>query len=428
MVFSIISFINFLMLFGSLFYICNIRPTIQRLMICLILNAFLAWIALNFPALPWLALLGSVLLSGGFFYRITKKSTVFLHSASLLIIVILIEYMSLFVVERLQLVASLHILLIIVLFTLALWLYKIFVEKTFHQVILPIKVELLLVILSTVTIIVFYLIVFLPMHSDIVAASWSKLMMLACYFLFLFLTIWLLLQAVQKEQLAQQQALAQQDLYTYMGQLENVNREIQKVQHDYANILLSIRGFLDKDNLHGLKKYFKKIAPQEQQPYIASLKQLEQLQLFELKGIVSAKLLQAHTQSIAVHIEIPEPIQSSFIESIDLVKLVGILMDNAIEATVHHQQPQLQLALLCIQTNEQLIIIRNTTKERYADIEKLFQENYSTKGDKRGFGLYNIKQLLHRYPNITLNTYIEEEWFVQEVRIERIRKHASSDL
>ena len=66
-----------------------------------------------------------------------------------------------------------------------------------------------------------------------------------------------------------------------------------------------------------------------------------------------------------------------------------------------------------------IIVIQNITQQQYPNIKQLFEENYSTKGISRGYGLYNVKQILSHYPTIDLNTYIENGWFIQELVIKR---------
>ena len=132
-----------------------------------------------------------------------------------------------------------------------------------------------------------------------------------------------------------------------------------------------------------------------------------------------AKLLKAQSLHITVQIEVPEKIESISIDLMDLTRILGIFLDNAIEATLHHTQPHIQVAFLHTNPNELVIVIQNTMIAQYVDIQQLFDERFSTKRENRGFGLHNVRQLLERYPNILLNTYLEQDCFIQEMVIER---------
>ncbi|WP_042470513.1 sensor histidine kinase [Bacillus ndiopicus] len=419
------SLLNYLIVFGSLFYLLHIRLTIKLLAFTLLLNTCIAASAIYCAPDHWVALILSVLLSGIFFYYITKKSIAFLHSIVILLLAVLVEYASLLLIESLHLSIILHALLVALLFTSALYAYKKFTNK---MTILPLKIELLLILMAIITFIVFYVTIFIPLNKGDISLSLFNLSLLLCYSIFLFVTAKILLQVVRKESMLQQKELVQESFYEYTMQLEQMNREIQQVQHDYSNILVAIRGYIEVENLEGLKHYFEKMISTTQSPSIRSLQQLEHIKLLELKGLLSAKIVKAHNLSIHMNVEIPNTIEHFFIESIDLVRLVGILFDNATEASIQHQAPQIELAILIISENQQLIVIRNTTVQSYVNLTKLFEENYSTKRNNQGLGLYNVQQLLKQYPNITLNTYVEDEWFVQELLIERGEEYANSNM
>ncbi|KYG90096.1 hypothetical protein A0U40_07595 [[Bacillus] sp. KCTC 13219] len=426
--FWVFSILNYFIVFGSLFYLLDIRPTAQAIAITLLFNGCIALHAIYFADYPWVALILSICLSSTYFFYITKQSIVFLHSVIVLLLSILVEYASLLLIESLQFSTTIHAALLIILFILVLYCYKSFINKTLRQIPLPLKIELFLIFMAITTIIIFYVTVFIPSSEGNISFSLFNFSLLLCYFLFLFLTTQVLIQAVKKEAIIKQKELAQHSFYEYMTQLEQMNREIQQVQHDYSNILLAIRGYIENENIEGLKSYFEKVTSITQSPSIRSLQQLENIKLIELKGLLSSKIVKAHSLSININVEIPNSIKNLFIESIDLVRAIGILFDNAVEACAQHPMPQIQFAILPIASDQQIIILRNTTTQNYIDIKKLFEENYSTKRKNRGIGLYNIKQLLNHYPNVTLNTYVEEDWFVQEMLIERKELYASSHM
>lgn len=415
------SLLNYLIVFGSLFYLLHVRPTFKMLAITLLANTMLAMSVFYFTPAQWIALVLSTLFSGGFFYYLTKQGIAFFHSLIIVLLVIPVEYASLLLVDAFQLSTIAHALLILIFFVIALYMYKKLINKI---AVVPLKIQLLLITMAIITFIIFYVTVFVGN----ITLSLFQFGLLLCYSIFLFMTINIVLKVVIKEMALTQKELAQQSFYEYTLQLEQMNREIRQVQHDYSNILLAIRGYIEKEDVEGLRNYFEKVTTTTQSPAIHSLKQLENIQLLELKGLLSAKIVKAHHLSIAVNIEIPNTIEHLFIESIDLVRLIGIFFDNAMEATIQHATPKIELAILTISENEQLLIIRNTTNQNYSDITDIFKENYSTKSNNQGLGLYNVQQLLRHYPNITLNTYVEDGWFVQEMMIEREEENARRDM
>ncbi len=62
-----------------------------------------------------------------------------------------------------------------------------------------------------------------------------------------------------------------------------------------------------------------------------------------------------------------------------------------------------------------MIIENNFTNT--LDIHQLYKNHYSTKKGNRGYGLNNVKDILNNYPNVLMNTSIEENIFIQEIEI-----------
>lgn len=131
-------------------------------------------------------------------------------------------------------------------------------------------------------------------------------------------------------------------------------------------------------------------------------------------------MLSADEASVPVNIEIPDTIDTIAIDIIDLTRVIGIFLDNAIEVSAMMNDPQINIAFISRNT-EIIIVFENRIMEDNLVISRLFQEHYSTKGNERGLGLSNVKAILSNYPNVSLNTYIENHWFVHEVIIEEVR-------
>lgn len=91
-------------------------------------------------------------------------------------------------------------------------------------------------------------------------------------------------------------------------------------------------------------------------------------------------------------------------------------MDNAIEASIECENPFINLAVLELSSNNLLIVIENSF-EGEVDLSNIYLYNFSTKDKSRGLGLKTVNEILSKYPNILLNTRIENENFIQEIEM-----------
>ncbi|MCP6025907.1 GHKL domain-containing protein, partial [Klebsiella pneumoniae] len=85
---------------------------------------------------------------------------------------------------------------------------------------------------------------------------------------------------------------------------------------------------------------------------------------------------------------VPDRIRDSYISELDLLLLVSIFCDNAIEAALETTQPAVAIAYF-LSDDQQIFTVTNTTKDERVMISRIFEEGYSSKGSDRGIGLSN---------------------------------------
>lgn len=117
-----------------------------------------------------------------------------------------------------------------------------------------------------------------------------------------------------------------------------------------------------------------------------------------------------------VSVEIQETIDFINIPHVSLVRILGILLDNAIEALEELRDGLLQVAFIK-QKNSILIVIQNTCKTSIPKIYQLKKQGFSTKGNNRGLGLTNLQELIDACPQCTSETLIVDSTFIQKIII-----------
>ena len=210
-------------------------------------------------------------------------------------------------------------------------------------------------------------------------------------------------------------------LQEYTNQIENMYSSLRSFKHDYSNIMLSMSGYIEANDMDGLKEYFdKEILPLSKKitKNTAHINQLINIKTTELKSIISSKLLYAIELNINVNIEVTDEIVSLPIDTLDLCRVIGIFLDNAIEATLETDQPSIRFALINLET-EYIFVISNTFLEKGIPYAALAKPNVSTKGANRGIGLYNAHEIISRYNHAFLDTEIQDKIFVQRLQLSK---------
>ena len=211
-----------------------------------------------------------------------------------------------------------------------------------------------------------------------------------------------------------------ENLVEYSKQIESMYTNLRSFKHDYVNIISTLSGFIDDKNYDGLVKYFNEnILPTSARMSKDNyrLNQLKNIQDVAIKGLVSSKLIYAHEMGIDVYIDIIEPIESFHMKAIDIGRIFGIFLDNAIEASINSVVKEIKFNIA--KSDKTIcIVIMNTYADEEIPLHKINQQGFSTKGENRGLGLYNVKQLLKNYENVYQTTEVRNGYFTQQIEIE----------
>ncbi|MCQ9279303.1 quorum-sensing sensor histidine kinase AgrC [Staphylococcus borealis] len=207
--------------------------------------------------------------------------------------------------------------------------------------------------------------------------------------------------------------------YEYTLQIESINNEMRKFRHDYVNILTTMSEYIREDDMPGLRHYFNEnIVPMKDNLQMKSIKinGTENLKVRAIKGLVTTKILQAQEKNIPISIEVPELVEHIEMNTIDLSRIIGIITDNAIEASETLEDALIRIAFINTETSV-MFIVMNKCQEDMPRIHEIFQERFSTKGENRGLGLSTLKEITDSTDNVLLDTTIENGYFVQKVEI-----------
>ncbi len=212
-----------------------------------------------------------------------------------------------------------------------------------------------------------------------------------------------------------------ENYYKYTLQIEKINHEMRKFRHDYVNILSTLSDFIREEDMEGLRDYFhSEILPMQDSMQMNAIKinGIENLHVREIKGLLTTKILQAQEKNIRISIEVPESIEKIDMPIINLSRVIGILLDNAIEASEKiNEEPLIRIAFIKNEDTSVTFIVMNKCEPDMPKVHTLFQENFSTKGKKRGLGLSTLKELTDSTTNVLLDTTIDNNYFIQKVEI-----------
>lgn len=239
------------------------------------------------------------------------------------------------------------------------------------------------------------------------------------YSLFTISMVLIVLRTAKKNYETQKKVEYLENLNEYTKNLELVYNNLRSFKHDYINIMASLAAYIDEKKYEELEAFFYgHILPMQKNltQKNGTLNNLLHIKPLELKSILYAKLLLAANQDIEVNIDIPDDIDSIHMEPVDLTRMLGIYLDNAMEACLETEQPTINFHLGKM-NQDTVFIISNTFADKGLSVAQMYKKGVTTKGDGHGIGLHNVSEILNRYDNIYHETQIKDGLFIQQLQI-----------
>lgn len=206
-------------------------------------------------------------------------------------------------------------------------------------------------------------------------------------------------------------------LSSYSNHVEALYKELRSFRHDYTNVLTSLNQAFKQYDLETAKTIYQTVIVQSDRKFYNSkydIANLANLSNPAMKSIVSAKLMEAQAKGIHLSVEIAEPITEPQMDLLDVVTILSIFLDNAIEASQQTEQKILNLAYFA-DDKRKIFVLENRTLEERVNTKTIYHYGKSSKGECRGIGLANVKDILAKYPQVSLNTTSGNHLFKQEI-------------
>lgn len=204
----------------------------------------------------------------------------------------------------------------------------------------------------------------------------------------------------------------------YNKTLEILHDNTRAFRHDFTNILIGMNGFIENNDMEGLKKYHSQL--------LEDIKVTNNLTTLSPKvvnnpavyNVLANKYYKADNLGIKINLEVFIDLNELHMKIYEFTRVLGILMDNAIEASKECDKKIINVSIRKDNRKHmQLLAIENTYNNKDVDTEKIYEKGFSTKEGNTGLGLWEIRQILKKNNNLNLYTTKNEEYFSQQFEI-----------
>ena len=215
----------------------------------------------------------------------------------------------------------------------------------------------------------------------------------------------------------QRDVIAQQQLYE--RDLEAIRQEVRSFRHDYKNLLAGLSEQADEGKLDQLRTALSELDAgfdRRMGEKIQVSTQIGNVCVPQVRSLLLSKLAAMGEQGIDCRLEVLYPVERVGMDPWDFIRCLGILLDNAAEAALETDTPWVEIILLPQKGRLSLRVSNPYTGT--INIDKIWTDGFSIKGEGRGLGLPGYQRILADYPNAAASTSWADSVFIQELTVE----------
>lgn len=244
------------------------------------------------------------------------------------------------------------------------------------------------------------------------------IVMLICILLYLFK------QKIENEKISKKY----DELLDVMKSYESDIEEQRTLRHETKNEFATIKCKLqDKEDNKTIIEYIDSVIGEKEKAGSTKYSKFKYLPSNGLKGFFYYKFIEAEKKGINVSINISKQIENSFLKDIetkdfkDLARIIGVYLDNAIEASSTSEDKKLGIEMYLIKEKIEIIITNTFNNE--INLDKIGKESFITKGKHRGHGLLLVNKILSENNMFEAKNEIRGNIYIQSLKIKDNKKN-----
>ncbi len=204
----------------------------------------------------------------------------------------------------------------------------------------------------------------------------------------------------------------------YNKTLHILHDSVRGFKHDFDNIVTTIGGYINTNDMDGLKNYYSQLeedCSRVNNLYILNPDNINNPGIYNL---LTTKYNEAEEKGIKVTLTVLLDLNDLHMKIYEFARILGILLDNAIDAATECDSKVLNIVFRNeAKNNRNIILIENTYKDKDVDIDQIFNKGVTGKENHTGLGLWEVKQILKKNNNVNLYTTKNEQYFSQQLEI-----------
>ena len=241
---------------------------------------------------------------------------------------------------------------------------------------------------------------------------------LLAVFTFISILLYLFRQKIENEKISKKYDELLDVMKNYESDIEDQRTLRHETKNEFATIKCKLQ---DKEDNKTIIEYIDSVIGEKEKAGSTNYSKFKYLPSKGLKGFFYYKCTEAEKKGISVSVNISKQIENSFLKDIetkdfkDLARIIGVYLDNAIEASSTSEDKKLGIEMYLIKEKIEIIITNTFNNE--INLDKIGKESFSTKGKHRGHGLLLVKKILSENNRFEAKKEIRGNIYIQSLKI-----------
>lgn len=209
----------------------------------------------------------------------------------------------------------------------------------------------------------------------------------------------------------------------YNKSLEILYDKVKGFKHDFDNIISTLDGYIENNDMNGLKNYFDEVKKDCKITNNLSIINPRTINNPGIYSLLNNKYFKATNLGINFEFEYFLDLNKIDVNLYQLSRILGILIDNAIEESEKCEEKIIKISFIReYRNNRAVITIQNTYSNKDVNIEEIFEKGKSGKENHSGIGLWEVRNYIKKSKNLDLFTSKNDKFFKQELSIYDLQK------
>lgn len=273
------------------------------------------------------------------------------------------------------------------------------------------KIIILNLLLAMITLTIQLIITFYYINTYHIIFTFLNFISLFAYFFISFLS----LTRTMELQITTQSLESAEN---YNKTLSILYDNVKAFKHDFDNMIFTIGGFINTNDMDGLKIYYKSLEKDCLNINNIALLNPTIINNPGVYNLLTVKYQKAKQENVEIQLEFFFDLNKLHMPIYDFSRMLGIFLDNAIEAASTSNEKIVKIMFRdSSNSNVQIIEIKNSYTNKNINTKTIFEKGITEKENHLGMGLWEVHQILNRNNNINLITENDELYFKQCLEI-----------